>query len=1409
MEEFELVQFLHSAGKDPARLVFEDELTKIYNRRFLFQYLESKVPWEQFNGNSISLLMMDLDHFKSVNDTFGHPVGDQALIWLADHLKELVHDIGLPIRYAGDEFMVLLTNTGKTSATECAQQLMERIHEDRFQPPGIEKDIHLTISVGVATAPTDADNWKDFIQKADMALYLAKKRGRDQMADAAEIFNDTISDKVALYRLDGVKIAGRVAQIARINAALKEFQQKKGQFVLLEGAAGMGKTEFLNTLRTGTTGGRFISVKTMGMPQEMYRPYYLAESMIVNLLMQQEDSGVDILEQIGSKERAFLAQIVPRLGSEEDPSPALDAPILREAIFGAVIKFFSLAVGEQPLFLFIDDLHYADEATLLLIRQLMKRGEIRFFVIGTTIEAGERSAGMLPGPLDRFVTHHGEELGLVHTTLTSLKADDITKHIKGLFPKIELPDGFIDNLVAITQGNPLFLAEILRKLVLDHQITLVGQQWTLHPFEDGYLPKSMEEIVTEKIADFGEDNRQILDQVSVMGENVSLSRLVGGSDQMEATVLQFIDEAAAQGLLKSEFDLNDDNVRFLGKRILEITYNAIEPERKEQLHEQIGSYQESLYQKLQASAASLAYHFKRSTDKQKAETYEHIQAETSQRTFNPEEAISYSGAIPAEAFLDEEPLTREGVSEVPNFIRKFMVALRNIRLYPPGSKSVIGANQDLKQIIDHILKDNRSFSLAQQEDQLLINGEEGTTDDFKPAAEAFIQILKRYDLKQVAFRQGLTAKEIGFFTDKLAHSEQRAFHEKFWRQFSADHELNNLLLKQVRYKSKTSDAPQTTETGTYTGIPTGPPGQALDDALLSKIPDILRAFLSAIRTTKLYPLTSRAATRALSHLLENLQGFLSVERVLTLSEVDRSLLINGKKIDTSAFVFQAEEFFNFLDVSGIRSLTFLQNLSQEEITSFVNAVVNQQATDNGTDYWRHRIQQLGLSRVLVDQHLYDIKNLQKGEASEDGLDIEPQRAGAGIESAERIFSEDDIRTIIDGMPESVIDHFLKGQGTAVHALMTDLFADYAKCRVSTRKDVIGICNETMDALAPAVQHDYALILTDPLIRRFLEEEDSELIIQAASLVYRVAEGLIQFRAYPYAARLLTAVRQQMGWLQKTGHASLEKLLVKIDGLLNPSTQKLLADDLKSRESVRQRNAAQLVAGLGRSAVPMLIELLRSTEDYRIRYICMNLLDKLGEKAVEQLKRALALEITPRERVRILEVIDLLTMDLTAELGRAIGDSNREVRLAALRIAERLTDPSIPQILCHLAKKADIEIALDAFSCLGRMKSPEAVEELVDILNSSKEESRSAACCLALGNIASKECVEPLARILDREGSILSRKRYTSEVRVAAAAALARIERPEALKILTLHMTHRDPRVQQIAAAAVKAKPSFQ
>ncbi len=127
MEYEELLRILQHSGKQPARLIFEDELTGISNRRYLRNYLEHKVPWATPDDYQLSMLMMDLDGFKQLNDTYGHQRGDEALVALADLLRELAGTEHLPIRYAGDEFVVLMPGSTRADARALANRLVERV----------------------------------------------------------------------------------------------------------------------------------------------------------------------------------------------------------------------------------------------------------------------------------------------------------------------------------------------------------------------------------------------------------------------------------------------------------------------------------------------------------------------------------------------------------------------------------------------------------------------------------------------------------------------------------------------------------------------------------------------------------------------------------------------------------------------------------------------------------------------------------------------------------------------------------------------------------------------------------------------------------------------------------------------------------------------------------------------------------------------------------------------------------------------------------------------------------------------------------------------------------------------------------------------------------------------------------
>ena len=147
MEYQDLLYFLEHVNTDPSRLIFEDKLTGIYNRRFLRRYLQHKIQWDSLEREPASLLMMDVDSLKQINDTYGHSVGDQALVWVAKLIKEVAGVNGLAVRYGGDEFIVLMPAADKRAALEVGEQILQRIKEEPLHLDEIVGQLPITLSI--------------------------------------------------------------------------------------------------------------------------------------------------------------------------------------------------------------------------------------------------------------------------------------------------------------------------------------------------------------------------------------------------------------------------------------------------------------------------------------------------------------------------------------------------------------------------------------------------------------------------------------------------------------------------------------------------------------------------------------------------------------------------------------------------------------------------------------------------------------------------------------------------------------------------------------------------------------------------------------------------------------------------------------------------------------------------------------------------------------------------------------------------------------------------------------------------------------------------------------------------------------------------------------------------------------
>ena len=160
------------------KLATTDGLTGLYNHRRFQEKLSEEFKRLSRHSSPVSLLLTDIDFFKKVNDTYGHPVGDLVLKGVSKIIGEVIRDIDVPARYGGEEFAVILPGTGADGGKNIAERLRKAVMDKIFSADG--KALKVTISIGIATAPVDAGSKEELIGKADQALYHAKHNGRNQ-----------------------------------------------------------------------------------------------------------------------------------------------------------------------------------------------------------------------------------------------------------------------------------------------------------------------------------------------------------------------------------------------------------------------------------------------------------------------------------------------------------------------------------------------------------------------------------------------------------------------------------------------------------------------------------------------------------------------------------------------------------------------------------------------------------------------------------------------------------------------------------------------------------------------------------------------------------------------------------------------------------------------------------------------------------------------------------------------------------------------------------------------------------------------------------------------------------------------------------------------------------------------------
>jgi diguanylate cyclase (GGDEF)-like protein len=364
---------------DPVTEPVADAVTGALPRAELQPRLEAEFARTARSGGCCSLFLFDVDFFKTVNDVFGHLRGDEALRQLVDRIKGLVRSYDVLFRYGGDEFVLLLPDTDATEAARLALRLTADVRGSPF--PG-EPQLHLSVSLGVATSPDDGTDPAALLERADRRNYLAKRRGRGSaVADDADTGAADASTR--LWERD--------AALAATHEFLTRLQVEGRGTLRVHGQPGAGHTRFLDEVATIARLRGFAVVPVPPAPAPLPAPPDGA------------GGGVLLLADLAGAARS--AEVAARLGRGPHAPPVLGAVLATAAGDGAEPE-----AGGLPVLAAVELAPWSPAALRIWLRTTLRAEPSR-----TLVNWLASRSGGLPAAATRELARLRERQGLVRT----------------------------------------------------------------------------------------------------------------------------------------------------------------------------------------------------------------------------------------------------------------------------------------------------------------------------------------------------------------------------------------------------------------------------------------------------------------------------------------------------------------------------------------------------------------------------------------------------------------------------------------------------------------------------------------------------------------------------------------------------------------------------------------------------------------------------------------------------------------------------------------------------------------------------------------------------------------------------------------------------------------------------------
>lgn len=1365
-----------SGIREASRLILVDELTGLYNRRFMRQYLRDRLALLAHRGIPLTVIMLDLDGFKQINDTYGHLDGDRVLKILAHEIRDAIPQGGYAIRFAGDEFFVFLEAVDGAGGMRLAEQLRERVGREPVVTDKAPAGISVTASLGVAAYPEDALSGSELVEAADQALYRAKRAGKNRVSRAGE--SRLPPEVEILKRFPCPRLVGREAELAELERSLTD--EGHNRLLLVEASRGLGKSRLLLELmrRAGSAGRRWFFARCL--ESERAIPYSGLRPVLAACLEREPERRELARSRLGGASLAELAVLMPALAPPGGPRESPSAEERRSLLFHGVADLVCLLSADAPLVLFLDDLQFVDEASLEVLCRLLDRQDGRVIVYAAAqSEALEREQD-IPLPLVRLSGLLRQAPNFHRLGLSALPAEQVGRMVTEILQRHTPSPDFFDRLYEASKGIPLFVEETLKALINEGALQAADGIWNLQAVEPA-MPASLEGAIRGRLEALDQELHQVIAKAAVVGLHVDLALLAGVLGKDPGETQHLVDKGRKERVFEELGAMSDEEeVRFLSQCFQQIVYDGLDPVDRRRTHRTVGEVTERLAGgQVEQVLGPLAYHFERSDDPVKGELYRQRAQELSGQLFSAAE-IAREFSLKVGAGGGGPQLDAQTWPLADRVLRGVAVAVKNMRVYPASSKLVQDGVSAVGATLLDLLTRIDTLTLGEEGKGLQINGQPVEHKGLLPAAQDLLRVFADHDIRQCTFERGIAhADFLGLLKILSGPGQTTRQDVGAWDRRLQSEGIAHVRIFPVIYLASGVWRREGVE-----GL--------LDDATLLLARDVLRSLAAVVDNIRLYPPESQLITLTLDQLERHAEVMLARISTLTVATTEGTIVVNAIRPNPRLFGITIEILEKLMDDSGLTSLTIRRGVTREQLRTFLTHLALED-TVRDPAFWQRLLDGSGINTIEVGTRAYAAASRL---AAEEISGAEAPEAGRPPESRAEQVSEAELtlaqasRWLKTPLPE-FLDPGVQEQIPPVLLALRQMGREDLAAQLVERT-AAGL-RETDGALRAKAAAGLGLALGR------VDEESAVWVLgkSVGPLAEAAArEGHLEaFRAETELATSLLGRLLRSGNLQ--GGARLSEALGAavpkapdlpqfteavrgvVEALASTESFELVLTGLKGADPDRGQ-AKAVLAGFGAAAQAYLARLLHDTPDGEIARAAAELLAAQGEAGVRLIAQDLEQEASVARLKRAVSLLDVLAPALGADFVFLAGHPAREVRVEMARTLTRVPREHALGFISQALSHRRSDVLLGALEYAGSLKAVELLDAVVRLVEAPRRRNVLRAACRSLGRLKDARAVSALVGIADRRPRFFGLVGGLPEdIRATAVRSLAELGMPEA------------------------------